>query len=283
MPFCRTRLSAKCFIAGVGGYAAARVVDVERFLKATLLQQCVAGSYLCPLVRRAVAEARSRSRGPQAQGSVTGTRTFRHTQMRFSARKGTARCENATNISDPCPGIGFRGIFQPQLPTSGTARRCRPDRRAARSEMRAIRAGNCRASRLLREVDVAGFDLGRLRHHAVRLAALRLLTNRARHARRGVAPQVLQERHAGAGILDQDGFGAVLAARLATLRRRSGYSRPAAKHVDEVVIRLDHLPRRADRIVIGVARHHGDVPALHDALAEALRAGGHSIGTSRVG
>jgi hypothetical protein len=38
-------------------------------------------------------------------------------------------------------------------------------------------------------------------------AGLRLLTERARHSLRKVAPQILQERYAGARIFDQDGSG----------------------------------------------------------------------------
>ncbi|HMF22544.1 MAG TPA: hypothetical protein VKG24_10510 [Pseudolabrys sp.] len=41
---------------------------------------------------------------------------------------------------------------------------------------------------------------------------------------------------------------------------------PIAEHVDEVVVGLDDPPGRANGIVVGIAGHLGDVPALHDPL-----------------
>ena len=46
---------------------------------------------------------------------------------------------------------------------------------------------------------------------------------------------------------------------------------PGAEHVDEVVVRLDDPPSCANGIVVGIARRHGDVPALHDALGGIVR------------
>ena len=120
------------------------------------------------------------------------------------------------------------------------------------------------------QMDVSCFDLGRLRHHAIRFASLRLPTDRAWHSPRQIAPEILQERHAGARILDQDGSGTVLRRETRDLAPKVGVLEPGAEHVDEVVVRFDDPPSRADGIVVGIARHHGDVPALHDALGGSL-------------
>jgi hypothetical protein len=60
-----------------------------------------------------------------------------------------------------------------------------------------------------RQVEVSSFDLGGLRGYTIGLAALWLLADRAIEAGWRIAMQVLKERHAGSGISDQDGFGAV--------------------------------------------------------------------------
>ena len=121
------------------------------------------------------------------------------------------------------------------------------------------------------EVDLSGFDLGRLRRHPLSLAALWFQADRAVHAGRCIALQVLQERHAGAGFLDQDGFGTVLGGQAGNLAPEIGVLEPAAEHIDQVKIRLDDTPSGAHGKVIGLARHHGDIPALHDSRAWILR------------
>ena len=84
-----------------------------------------------------------------------------------------------------------------------------------------------------REMDVSGFDLGGLRHHAIHLAPLRLPTDGAWHSPRQIAPEILQERHAGAGILDQDGSGTVLRCQARELAPKIRVLEPGAEHVDE--------------------------------------------------
>ena len=136
---------------------------------------------------------------------------------------------------------------------------------------------------LLWQKDVSSFDLRGLRHHAIHLAPLQLPTDGARHSRRRIAPEILQQCHARSGILDQDGSGTVLGGEARHLAAKIRVLEPGAEHVDEVVVRLDDPPSRANGIVVGIARHHGDVPALHDALGGIRGAGGRSTGTSRVG
>ena len=82
------------------------------------------------------------------------------------------------------------------------------------------------------EMDVSCFDLGRLRHHAIRFAALRFPTDRAWHALRQVAPEILQQRHAGTGILDQDGSGTVLRRETGDLAPKVGVLEAGAEHVE---------------------------------------------------
>src|SRR5439155_21573316 len=114
---------------------------------------------------------------------------------------------------------------------------------------------------------MAGFDLGRLRHHAVDLATVRLHPDGAGHANWEITSQILQERQSGPCSFDQDGFGTVLRDKPCDLAPKVGVLEPRAKDVDEIVIRLDHAPGCTDRIVIGLTGHHGDVPALHDQIA----------------
>ena len=83
---------------------------------------------------------------------------------------------------------------------------------------------------------------------------------------RRIAPEILQQCHARSGILDQDGSGIVLRREARELAAKIRVLEPGAEHVDEVIVRLDDPPSRANRIVVGIARHHGDVPTLHDAL-----------------
>src|SRR5438132_2787491 len=114
---------------------------------------------------------------------------------------------------------------------------------------------------------MAGFDLGRLRHHALDFAADRLHPDVAGHANWEITSQILQERQSWPCSFDQDGFGTVLRDKPCDLAPKVGVFEPRAKDVDEIVIRLDHAPGCTDRIVIGLTGHHGDVPALHDQIA----------------
>src|SRR5712671_4487659 len=91
-------------------------------------------------------------------------------------------------------------------------------------------------------MDVSRFDLGRLRLHAIRFAPLRLLTERACHSPRQIAPEILQERHAGAGTLDQDGSGTVFRRETGDLAPKVGVLEAGAEHVEKVIVRFDHLP-----------------------------------------
>ena len=88
------------------------------------------------------------------------------------------------------------------------------------------------------EMDVPCFDLGRLRHHAIRFASLRFPTERARHSLRQIAPKILQERHPGARILDQDGSGAVLRRETGDFASKVGVLEAGAEYVDQVVVAL---------------------------------------------
>src|SRR6266498_2621232 len=90
------------------------------------------------------------------------------------------------------------------------------------------------------EMDVSCFDLGRLGHHAIRFASLGLLTDRACHPSRQIAPEILQERHARPRILNQDGSGAMPRREISKLASKVGVLEPGAEHVDEVVVRFDH-------------------------------------------
>ena len=85
---------------------------------------------------------------------------------------------------------------------------------------------------LPREMHVSCFDFGRLRHHAIRLASLRLLTERAYHSPRQIAPEILQERHPRARILDQDGSGTMLRGQTRDLAPKVGVLEPGAEHVE---------------------------------------------------
>src|SRR5260370_4638286 len=114
---------------------------------------------------------------------------------------------------------------------------------------------------------MAGFDLGRLRHHALDLAAVGLDPDGAGHANWEITSQILQERQSGPRLFDQDSFGTVPRDKACDLAPKGGVLEPRAKDVDEIVIRLDHAPGCTDRIVIGLTGHHGDVPALHDQIA----------------
>jgi hypothetical protein len=119
---------------------------------------------------------------------------------------------------------------------------------------------------LAREIDVSSFDFGRLRHHAICLIPLRLATDRACHSSRQIAPEILQERHAGTRILDQDGAGTMFRCDLSDFAPKIGVLEAGAEHIEKVVVAFDHPPCGADGIVVGIARHHGDVPTLHDAV-----------------
>ena len=96
--------------------------------------------------------------------------------------------------------------------------------------------------RSLGQKHMAGFDLGRLRHHALDLAAVRLHPNGAGHANWEITSQILQQRQSGPRPFDQDGFGTVLCDKPCDLAPKVGVLEPRAKDVDEVVIRLDHPP-----------------------------------------
>ena len=85
---------------------------------------------------------------------------------------------------------------------------------------------------LLWQMDVSCFNLGRLRHHAVRFASFRFPTKRAWHPPRQIAPKILQERHAGTRILDQDGSGTMLRRETSELAAKVGVLEAGAEHVE---------------------------------------------------
>jgi len=106
------------------------------------------------------------------------------------------------------------------------------------------------------QMHMAGSILGRLRLHASPWLAVSL-TRSGGHAIwrdhfadscRSVSPAL---------HFDQDGFSTMPCNKAAILRRDRGLE-PRAKDVDEIVIRLEHAPGRADRIIVA-RRHHGDV------------------------
>ena len=120
------------------------------------------------------------------------------------------------------------------------------------------------------KVDVSRFNLGGLRHHPLDFAPVRLSSQRPYHSARQVPPEVLQQCHAGARVLDQDSAGLMLRRQAGNLAPKVGVLEARAEHVDEVVVPFDDLPGGADRIVVGLARHRGDVPTLDAAHGGAL-------------
>src|SRR5262245_47848353 len=82
-----------------------------------------------------------------------------------------------------------------------------------------------------RQVDMPRLDLGRLRDHAIRLAALRLLADWACHSLRQILPQILQQRHARPRILDQDRTGPMRRRELANLSSKVGILKSVAENV----------------------------------------------------
>src|SRR2546425_2806269 len=120
-------------------------------------------------------------------------------------------------------------------------------------------------------MDLSCFDLSRLRHHAIRFAPLRLLTERPCHPPWQIAPEILWERHTGACVLDQDGTGPMRRRETSEVAPKIGVLQPRAEHVDDVVVGLNYPPRGADGIVVGIPCHHGDVPTLDDTPGKTLR------------
>src|SRR6187549_3086737 len=94
------------------------------------------------------------------------------------------------------------------------------------------------------QVNVSGFDLSGLRHHAIHLAPLRIPTDEAWHSPRRIAPEILQQCRARSGIFDQDGSGPVLRGKARDLAAKIRVLEPGAEPVDEVVVRLDDPPSR---------------------------------------
>ena len=115
-----------------------------------------------------------------------------------------------------------------------------------------------------RQVDVTRLDLRRLRRHAIDFAAFWLHADRAHHSVRHGGSEILQEVHARPRVFNQDRGRSTNLGESDDLAAQIRIFEPAAEDVEEVHVILVGAPGRADRIVVLVARHHGDIPALHD-------------------
>jgi hypothetical protein len=120
-------------------------------------------------------------------------------------------------------------------------------------------------------VDVTRLNLRRLGHHSIDFAALRLDADRMRHSSGHGRSEILQKAHARTRILDQNRGRAMLRSETDDLAAQFRIFEATPVDMEEVRVILVGEPRGACRIVVLTARHHGDVPALHDPCPRGTR------------
>ncbi len=133
----------------------------------------------------------------------------------------------------------------------------------------------------LRDQDMPGFDLGRCRRRAGHLVAHGLERNWANGT---LAPEVLDERGAGARVFDQDRVSSTILGECDNPLLEAGVIEAYTEYIEQIVVVAFDSPGRADRVVVDLLGLGRRVPGLNDfvELDRALIVDSESVPVNQV-